>query len=91
MYYWSHGVCIHTSDNCNNPLPDHQANATFSNCMQGCDFYCLPINDNNHNQRINPYINSIFEHNYRTSNIIIAKGDSTTLNNHWTDSSSYTT
>ena len=40
--------------------------------MNGCSFYC---NNNNNNQPINPYINSILKYNDNTSNIVIAKGD----------------
>ena len=50
--------------------------------MNGCEFYCHS-NDNNNNQPINQYINSIFKYNDNTSNIVIAKGDSAASNNYW--------
>ena len=51
--------------------------------MNGCDFYCLPVNNNNINLPINSYINSIFKYNDSTSNTVIAKGDSAASNNYW--------
>ena len=50
--------------------------------MNSCELYCNP-NDNNNNQPINPYINSILKYNDSTSNIVIDKGDSAALNNYW--------
>ena len=50
--------------------------------MNGRDFYCTPANNNN-NQLVNPYINSIYKYNDTTSGTIIAKGDSAASSNYW--------
>ena len=40
QYCWTHGACVHGSPVCNNPVPDHQCNATFQNKMGGSLYYC---------------------------------------------------
>ena len=49
--------------------------------MNGCNFYCQPVNNNNTHP--NPYINSISTYNDYTRNVVIAKGDSAATNNYW--------
>ena len=79
LYCWTHGACNHASSNCLHPLPGHRNNATFANRMNGCDFYCQNVTDNNINEIVNPYIplHSI------NSNYIIAKADSGATSNYW--------
>ena len=40
-YCWSHGVCAHSSSQCNNPLPGHQTSATFANMQGGNTSNCF--------------------------------------------------
>jgi hypothetical protein len=41
MYCWSHGACAHSSTDCNNKSPGHQATATFSNMQGGSTNRCF--------------------------------------------------
>ena len=80
-YCWTHGACNHASANCLNPLPGHQVNATFNNRMNGCDFYCHPVANNNINHQDTTYMNNITSS--KNSKYIIAKADSGASNNYW--------
>ena len=72
FYCWSHGACNHTGDLCTNRYPGHQTTATFDNRMNGCNFYCQPVNNNNTDAT--PYIDPTCSSMKNNTLTIIAKG-----------------
>ena len=47
VYYWLHGACAHSSQECHNKRYGHKDNATFENKMVGITYYCPPTTTNN--------------------------------------------